>query len=84
MDSCKIPDCPLATGGKCWNDLPLAVREPVRELRVIRALYDEMESLGELDDMEEPPCKFVTWRGWKMIRNPISDRIETLTGGSRI
>jgi hypothetical protein len=81
---CDMPDCPITTGGKCWRELGPIVEEVVRELRNARKIYDLMESNKELDTMETPPRPFVTWRGWKMIRNPISDRIEELTGGSRI
>lgn len=50
------------------------------ELRQVRMQYDMFEHLAEVDTMETPPRKFVTWRGWKMIRNVITDRIEKLTG----
>lgn len=80
---CNIPDCPELTNGKCWRDLPESTREVVREFRVVRGIYDNMESLGARDSMEPGDPKFVTWRGWKMVRNVITDRIEELTG-SRI
>lgn len=52
----------------------------VAELRAIRDKYDEMEMRGGMDSFENPPREFVTWRGWKMVRNVITDRIEELTG----
>lgn len=80
---CASVDCPERTGGKCWAELGEINREVVRELRVIRQLYDRLESDHLIDKMETPEREYVTWRGWKMIRNPISDRIEEITG-SRI
>ena len=82
--TCESKDCPLPTGGRCFTALGPIITEVVRELREARKIYDIMESNNEVDTMEDPPRPFVTWRGWKMIRNPISDRIEELTGGSRI
>lgn len=80
MARCDIPDCPDRTDGKCFRDLNPTTMEVVRELRVIRKLYDDLESSDLRDTMEPGNPKFVTWRGWKMVRNPISDRIEELTG----
>lgn len=78
--TCLGIDCPERTGGRCWAELPKQTCEIVRELRVIRSLYDDLESSNLTDSMEPGNPKFVTWRGWKMVRNPISDRIEELTG----
>lgn len=50
------------------------------ELKKIRDVYDKMELRHEVDTMEQPHREFVTWRGWKMVRNVITDRIEELTG----
>lgn len=50
------------------------------ELRQIRNEYEYMESLYAVDTFESPHRVYVTWRGWKWIRNVISDRIEYLTG----
>ena len=76
---CGIPDCPDRTGGRCFKDLGREVTEVVRELRAIRTMYDQFETDGLIDSMESPPRPYVTWRGWKLIRNVISDRIEELT-----
>lgn len=84
QELCTDTDCPYRTGGLCWKDLGPIVSEVIKELREARAVYDRMESDNEEDTFESPPRPFVTWRGWKMIRNPISDRIEELSGGSRI
>jgi hypothetical protein len=51
------------------------------ELRQVRMTYEAMEFAKGIDTMETPPREYVTWRGWKMVRNVISDRIEKLTGG---
>lgn len=50
------------------------------ELRQVRMQYDAYEHLNQTDDMEPGNPKFVTWRGWKMVRNVITDRIEAITG----
>lgn len=50
------------------------------ELRQVRMQYDAMEFAKQIDDMETPAREYVTWRGWKMVRNVITDRIEKLTG----
>lgn len=77
---CEVPDCPQRTGGTCWRELTIEQRESVRELRAIRTVYDQFETDGLIDGMESPPRPYVTWRGWKLIRNVISDRIEEITG----
>ncbi len=78
--TCLGIDCPERTGGKCWAELNTTTMEVVRELRVVRKIYDDLESSDLRDTMEPGDPKFVTWRGWKMIRNVITDRIEELTG----
>lgn len=78
-DKCKTPDCPALTGGKCWRVLAPEVKEVVRELRAVRNMYDQFELDGLIDTMESPPRPYVTWRGWKLVRNVITDRIEELT-----
>lgn len=50
------------------------------ELRLVRGKYDLMEHAKGVDNMEKPAREYVTWRGWKMVRNVITDRIEQLTG----
>ena len=77
-EHCMIPDCPALTGGKCWREIPENLKEAVRELRDVRKVYDDFEAAGLVDTTEGQ--KFVTWRGWKMIRNVITDRIEQITG----
>lgn len=79
MSTCQMPDCSEKTGGKCFRDLTTEQVESVRELRAIRKVYDDMELDGGIDTMESPPRPYVTWRGWKMVRNVISDRIEEIT-----
>lgn len=79
MSKCDIKDCPERTGGKCWSDIPADMIEAVREMRAIRKVYDDMELEGGIDTMERPAQPYVTWRGWKMIRNTITDRIEEIT-----
>ncbi len=78
--SCDIPDCTDRTGGVCFLTLEKWQTESVRELRAIRTLYDNFELDGLIDSMEVPARPYVTWRGWKLVRNPISDRIEEITG----
>jgi hypothetical protein len=77
---CLSVDCPERTGGKCWSELGTTNQEIVREFRVVRKLYEQFESDGLQDTMEDPPRPYVTWRGWKLIRNVITDRIEEITG----
>jgi hypothetical protein len=79
MSQCGIPDCPDRTGGRCFKVLGHELTEVVRELRAIRTVYDNFETDGLIDNMETPPRPYVTWRGWKLIRNVISDRIEEIT-----
>lgn len=50
------------------------------ELRQVRTQYELFEFQKGIDTMETPPREYVTWRGWKMVRNVITDRIEKLTG----
>lgn len=52
----------------------------VAELQRIRGEYDLMEFLNEIDNFQDPPREYVTWRGFKRIRNVITDRIESITG----
>jgi hypothetical protein len=47
------------------------------ELRGIRDQYDRME---EREMHLSEPEREVTWKGWKWVRNVITDRIEELTG----
>lgn len=77
---CSATDCPQHTGGKCQTELGHTIMEVIRELRVIRGLYDQFESDHLMDSIETPPREFVTWRGWKMVKNVITDRIEELSG----
>lgn len=77
--SCNIPDCTDRSGGVCFSTLTSEQVESVRELRAIRTVYDNFETDGLIDDMESPPRPYVTWRGWKLIRNVITDRIEEIT-----
>lgn len=77
--SCDVKDCTEHSGGKCFNDLTSEQVESVREMRAIRKVYDDMELEGGIDTAESPQRPFVTWRGWKMIRNVITDRIEEIT-----
>lgn len=77
---CTSPDCSFHTGGTCFMDLTREQVEVVRELRAIRNVYDQFELDGLIDTMESPPRPYVTWRGWKLVRNVITDRIEEITG----
>lgn len=77
---CDIKDCTERTGGTCFLELQQEQIEVVRELRAIRKVYDDMELEAGIDTMEHPPKPYVTWRGWKMVRNVITDRIEEITG----
>lgn len=49
----------------------------VQTLLDLRRLYDEYE-LSNRRDLEGN--KIATWQGYKFFRNPISDRIEEITG----
>lgn len=77
---CDIKDCPERSGGRCFVLMTPAEIDVVRELRAIRKVYDDMELEHGIDEFERPPKPYVTWRGWKMVRNVISDRIEEITG----
>lgn len=77
--NCNIADCTDRSGGLCFRDLTSGQVESVRELRAIRTMYDSFETDGLIDNMESPPRPFITWRGWKLIRNVITDRIEEIT-----
>lgn len=80
IHDCHEKDCPYLTGGKCWSELGFTEKECVRELRAVRKVYDDMELEAGIDTFEHPPKPYVTWRGWKMVRNVITDRIEEITG----
>lgn len=96
---CTSLDCPERRGDACRHDLEGTLDNLVRdiskaqpmsksearhrvndliaeELRQVRNAYDMMEFL-------DPKHILVTWRGWKGIRNVLTDRIEVKTG-SRI
>lgn len=51
--------------------------EEVKNLYDLRKLYDEYEIKDRKDLSGE---KIATWQGYKFFRNPISDRIEAITG----
>ena len=55
----------------------LARLDEVRNLHELRKLYDEYELKGTRDLSGD---KIATWQGYKFFRNPISDRIEQITG----
>lgn len=51
--------------------------EEVRNLYELRKLYDDYE-LKDRRDLSGD--KIATWQGYKYFRNPISDRLEKITG----
>lgn len=77
---CGVKDCTDRSGGTCFSNLTDGQVEAVREMRAIRKVYDDMELEEPIDHFEKPPRPFVTWRGWKMVRNVITDRLEEITG----
>lgn len=88
LPSCNNPKCTQSPEeyldygrlcGICIRAIESIEKIIAQEHRDIRAVYDHMEEVAGTDSMEGNR-PFVTFRGWKMIRNVITDRIEELTG----
>lgn len=56
---------------------PKDTKQLVRALFELRKLYDEYEANHTVDFEGNA---IATWSGYKQFRNPISDRIEGITG----
>lgn len=80
-DRCMIPDCPALSGGKCWSELPASAKEAVRELRDVVRVYNDFKAA---DLSNRADAKYVTAEGWHMLLGVLTDRIEQLTGGSKL
>jgi len=77
---CRDSTCPEVAGGKCWCEMSREEGAQIRVLREVRAVYDRMEESKQYDTFEGPEVPFVSWRGWKMVRNELTDRIEAICG----
>lgn len=78
--TCSRIDCPNPdTGAAIAASLPktAVLAAEVASLLHFRQMYDDME-VRHVTDFEGKPI--ATWSGYKFIRNPLSDRIEAITG----